>query len=100
MKAITMSQATTRVVTVELVAMTRVQYSASVSVPVDATDDEINDLVNAMYTRTDGSDFVGDPDYWERGNCYASASEEKSGSDFRYCRSLTGELLLTPVPKP
>ncbi len=92
-----MNQGTTRLVTIELTAMTRVQYSASVSVPVDATDEEIDELVNAMYARTDGSDFVDDPDYWERGNCYASPAVDEPRADFQYSRCVDGAMVLEPM---
>ena len=89
-----MSQTNTRMVNVTLAAMTRVEYSAVVCVPDDATEEEIQELVNAMYARTDGSDFVDDPEYWERGNCYASSAEEQRNAQFQWSRSENGTMTL------
>jgi hypothetical protein len=59
---------------INLSALTRVEYSIEVDVPVDADEDE---LVRWVYDLVDGDDFTPDTYYWERGSCYIEPCEEK-----------------------
>lgn len=65
----------TKLVEVRLSALTRVEYMEVVEVPADISDDELNDLVNTRYSNVDGGEFQPDPEYWERGSCYAVDSD-------------------------
>lgn len=64
-----------KLVEVRLSALTRVEYMEVVEVPADITDDELDDLVCARYDAVDGGEFQLDPEYWERGTCYATDSD-------------------------
>lgn len=66
---------TTKLVEVRLSALTRVEYMEVVEVPVDITADQLNELVNRRYDKVDGGEYVNDPEYWERGSCYAVDSD-------------------------
>lgn len=68
----------TKLVQVQLSAMTRVEYTEVVEVPADITQEELNELVNERYRHVDGGDFISDPEYWERGTCEAVDAEESN----------------------
>ena len=57
-----------KLVRVNLAALTRLEYSCIVEVPDDY--DRMDELATDVYERTDGSEFTEDGMYWERGNCY------------------------------
>lgn len=65
----------TKLVEVRLSALTRVEFMEVVEVPADVTQDELNALVNMRYSDIDGDQFTNDPEYWERGSCYAIDSD-------------------------
>lgn len=65
----------TKRIEIRLSALTRVEFMQTVEVPADLTNEEANDLVNALYERTDGSQFWPDDHYWERGHCYTVDAE-------------------------
>lgn len=59
----------TKEVIVELSALTRCEYGEKVLVPIEFDDSMLELLVDTAYDRSDGEDFVADPEYWERGTC-------------------------------
>lgn len=62
----------TKKIRVKLAAFTRVEWcSLPIDVPADATDAQINELVNRFYDDIEGSEYEDDPDYWERATCRA-----------------------------
>lgn len=61
----------TKLVEVRLSALTRVEYMEVVEVPVNITQEELDDLVNTRYRQVDGGEFTSVPEYWERGTCEA-----------------------------
>lgn len=65
----------TKLVEVRLSALTRTEYTEVVEVPANITQDELNELVNERYRQVDGGDFATDPEFWERGTCYAVDSD-------------------------
>lgn len=65
----------TKLVEVRLSALTRVEYTEVVEVPANITQDELNALVNDRYRQVDGGEYASDPEFWERGTCYAVDSE-------------------------
>ena len=65
----------TKLIEVRLSALTRVEYTEIVEVPVNITDDQLNELVNKRYETVGGDEFVSDPEYWERGTCYTADSD-------------------------
>ena len=64
-----------KLIEVKLSALTRVEYTEIVEVPANITEDELNELVNERYRNVDGGEFTKDPEYWERGTCYAVDSD-------------------------
>lgn len=69
----------TKKIRINLSAYTRVEYSEVIEVPVDTTDEELDEKVRQMYSDTDGGEFCSDNDYWEKGHCDwedAEADEE------------------------
>ena len=65
----------TKLVEVHLSALTRVEYMEVVEVPANITQEELNALVNDRYRSVDGGEYTNDPEYWERGTCYAVDSD-------------------------
>lgn len=78
----------TKLVTIQLAARTRVEYSEVVEVPASATQEQIDALVNIRYQDVDGGQYVSDPEYWERATC--AGIPEDAG--FEACKKAT----LTP----
>lgn len=78
----------TKLVTIQLAARTRVEYSEVVEVPANATQEQIDALVNLRYDAVDGGQYVSDPEYWERATC-AGIPEDAC---FEACKKAT----LTP----
>ncbi len=60
----------TKLVRITLTAQTRMEYTEIVEVPVNMTEHELNVLVAKRYDEVDGTEFVEDPEYWERGYCH------------------------------
>jgi len=60
-------------VRVNLAAMLRVEWSAIVAVPDDA---DLEEVVERFYDEIDGGEFYQDPEYWERGMCWADKEVE------------------------
>jgi len=63
---------------VKLAVLTRVEYSRVISVPDDFSENELDRLVDETYRNTDGGEYLDDPDYWEKGNCYWEAVDDDS----------------------
>lgn len=70
----------TKLVEVRLAALTRVEYMEVVEVPVNITQAELDELVNARYSQVDGGEFTNDPDYWQRATCEAVDSDMPDAS--------------------
>lgn len=70
-----------RLVDVTLSAFTRHEYAETIMVPVEVTEDALDDLTNEAYGVLDGGDFSDDPIYWEKGDCsHAPACHENDSS--------------------
>lgn len=65
------ASADTKVVRVNLGAITRQQWSGYVQVPIDF--DDFEELASRFYDKICGSDFSIDSDYWEKGQCWVDA---------------------------
>jgi hypothetical protein len=59
----------TKLVQVNLAALTRVEWSALVRVPVEIVD--LQEVTDRFYDYLDGGEFTSDPDFWEKGSCWA-----------------------------
>ena len=83
----------TKLIEVRLCALTSMDYSEVVEVPVDFTHQETDQLVDRRYREVGGGEFTGDPDYWERGTCYATDPESPNEpATVRVSRGEGGEL--------
>ncbi|TDX26768.1 hypothetical protein DFO67_11533 [Modicisalibacter xianhensis] len=56
-----------RKVDITLRALTAVEHTVTVDVPVNATDDDISSLASELFENTDGNDFVDDGVTWDEG---------------------------------
>lgn len=65
----------TKLLEIRLAAMTRVEYMEIVEVPENLTEAQQTELVDARYQSVDGGEYVADPEYWQRANCYATKSD-------------------------
>jgi hypothetical protein len=58
--------AKTKRVRITLAALTRVEYTEEVEVPVAMTEAELDEMVDRRYAEVDGGKYEDDGDYWER----------------------------------
>lgn len=68
-------QGVTKLVEIRLAALVRVEHTEVIEVPVNITEEELQQLVNERYDKVDGGQYVDDADYWERGHCYATDAQ-------------------------
>lgn len=64
-----MSNSDTRDVRIILGALTRVEYTTVVRVPKNATQSQLDALVEQFYQDTDGTEFQDDAEFWDKGEC-------------------------------
>lgn len=67
--------AATKLVEVRLSALTRVEYSEIIEVPVDTQPRQLSTLVDERYDQVDGGDYKDDPEYWVRATCEVVPSD-------------------------
>ena len=60
----------TKVMRVNLAALTRLDWSRLVRVPAEFNDDQLSRVVDGFYDYVDGGDYLPDNEYWERGHCW------------------------------
>ena len=60
----------TKKVRINLSAMTRAEWSCSITVPKNISDDKLQELVRHFYDSVDAGEFTEDNEYWEKGDCY------------------------------
>ncbi len=88
----------TKLVTIELVAVTRVQYSEVIEVPADATHDQLDALVYSRYGDVDGGEYQDDPEYWEKGNCSFSNDDNAGfGASKRATVDASGKWIVASI---
>ncbi len=66
------SKPATAVVEIELTARTRVVYTEHVVVPAGLSHASLLSLADELYRVTDGSEFISDPEFWERSHSRVS----------------------------
>lgn len=66
----------TKMVLLAVSAITRVEYSTMIEVPVDTNDEQLLEIGNAIFDATDEDSFVKDNEYWERGSVIWSEQDE------------------------
>lgn len=95
-------EAKTKKIQVNLVALTRLEWSAVVEVPADFAGLALRQLVDDFYELIDGSDYRDYSDYWERGACYAhellNPVSQQEPPAYRVQRSDAG-FIITPTEK-
>ena len=73
----------TKLVQVNLAALTRVEWSALVRVPRGV---DLQEVTDRFYDYLDGGEYTSDPEYWEKGNCWAddniTVRDPKDGPSF------------------
>lgn len=83
----------TKLIRINLGALTRVEWSAVVQVPADATPTELDQLVEKFYEDVDGSDYADDSEFWDKGECRYDVTEDDPGDpEFVVTRSEAGDL--------
>lgn len=84
----------TKLIRINLGALTRVEWSAVVQVPADATNDELDQLVERFYEDIDGGDFTDDTDFWDKGECRHDVAEESATEpEYVVTRDADGDLV-------
>jgi hypothetical protein len=63
-----MSKQPTKLVRVTISALTRVEYTTVIEVPLDLTNGQLDDLASKVYRDSDGEEFQEDNEYWEEGS--------------------------------
>lgn len=64
---ILVSEPKTKVVDIELAALTRLDWGAVVQIPAGLSDDDRQTLLEKFYDQIDGGEYTSDNDYWEKG---------------------------------
>lgn len=81
-----------KLVRVNLAAITHVEWSATVRVP-DGCD--LDELVRQFYDEIDGGEYTDDPDFREKGDCWANEEvQPEEGFDYDY---QDGEIILVRI---
>ena len=57
-------------VTIHLAALVRLEYAETIEVPDDASDADLDALVEMKYDSVDGGEYRDDAEYWEQATCY------------------------------
>jgi hypothetical protein len=73
-----MTTKTTKKITIKLAALMRVEYMEIIEVPIDITDEQLEQLVDQRYDEVDGGEYTDDPEYWEQGNCSFEIADNSS----------------------
>lgn len=61
-----------KLVRARLGALTRVEWTGLVLVPAHLSEEDVNEIVEEqLYAAVDGGEYVDDPHYWEKGQCFA-----------------------------
>lgn len=82
----------TKRIRIHLSAITRVEYSEIVEVPEDFTGEDIKEVIDACWDEVDGSEYIEDSSYWERGHCYAGPAGSDDMPDLKFYRNEEGYL--------
>lgn len=64
----------TKLVQVELAALTRVCWGALVRVPAHFGDEELAEVAERFYQEIDGGEYQDDTEFWDKGTCYSTES--------------------------
>lgn len=90
----------TKIVRVNLSALTRVEWSALVRVPADMPRLKIDELHERFYEEIDGGEFEPDPEFWEKGeSCYVDPNPETHGMRPTFKVGRDGKISRIPEPE-
>lgn len=88
----------TKLVEINLAALTRVEYCEVIEVPADMTEGELDDLVEQRYRDVDGGDFWDDPDFWEQGDsCRWEHPHPEQKATHRLRRDALGRIVVEKI---
>jgi len=90
----------TRKVDFTLRALTAVEYTLTVDVPVDADDDDLFEIAHQLYDETDGSEYHDDGVTWDEGTHCWSEHDESNNSQSVECSILHLTFRVTPPANP
>lgn len=93
----TIEKPATKLVTIQLAARTRVEYSEVVEVPASATQEQIDALVDIRYQAVDGGEYVSDPEYWERATCAVNPEESDGEPSKKATLTLSGDWVVEAI---
>ncbi len=74
----------TKVIRVNLAALTRLDWSRLVRVPENFNDDQLSRVVDGFYDHVDGGDYLPDNEHWERGHCWIEEVPNVGGEPVEY----------------
>jgi hypothetical protein len=90
---------TTKRVRITLAALTRVEYTEIIEVPIDTTGEELDSIVDQRYNDVDGGEYHDDPHFWDRAqSCGHEELDAARGADsdeaasLKFSRSAAGDL--------
>lgn len=91
--------ANTKIVRITLAALTRVEYSEIVEVPVNMTDEELDALVDMRYDQVDGGEYTDDSEYWERSDSCGFEQEDacEDSQPSKRVQRLKGKFVVTDI---
>lgn len=92
-----MSEQKTRLIALNFVAYTRCDYREVIEVPVDLTQEQLDEVLNARYQTVDGGDYVDDPHYWQRGEQTIEAPNEDDDSPKNRAVITDGKVKIEPL---
>lgn len=87
-----MAEQQMKLVRISLSALMRVTHDEVVAVPVDATEKDLDDLVEHRYAEVDGGDYISDSDYWSRGTCVHKSETEGITPSLSFNWDVNGQL--------
>lgn len=82
----------TKLVRINLSALTRVEYCEVVEVPASFSEGDIQEVIDTCYKQVDGGAYVDDVEFWEKGECWSEEACEGEGAQVIASRTDTGEL--------
>jgi len=86
----------TKKVRVNLSALTRMEWSAIVEVPITLDADDLDTVARNFYDKIDAGEWHDDPDYWERGEQHCDTDHVQETDHPQY--TVDADLEITEVP--
>jgi hypothetical protein len=87
----------TKFVQVNLSALTRMEWSALIEVPVDFDERQLSDLSDNFYDLIDGTEFHEDNEFWDKGTCYVDVATSYSQQHEQPSYTVDADMQITKV---